>query len=320
MLATHAAALASGNIAYHEFLLFYKASERIVYGFVEGKDDPSFYHGLIDNDLPEGWKVKLIRAGSKSNVLKVLDDMDWARFPKKRICFFVDRDLSEFLGGETHNSDNLYVSDKYSIENDIVNFGTMERVLEEVLNITGLSASETATVQTLFEANLRLFSNEMVPVMAQILLWRRAGANVSLDNIDVKAFFDFNQGQIGLNASFAAAIDRVRHSASRVSSPVDTAPQLAAAESEFRAQSGAEKYVRGKYLFWFFVQCAIEIHKAIGSFAAKHRTPPKVRLPLGVGNAMAIIGPRARCPSTLKLFLGLNYRDYIQSLGTALPS
>src|SRR5580698_4141808 len=120
MLDIHAAALASGNVPYHEFLLCYRAGERFVYGIVEGREDPCFYRGIIENMLPEGWEVRLIRAGSKKKALKVFESMDWSRFPRKRVCFFVDRDLSEFVGGETHVGDNLYVTDKYSIDSEVV--------------------------------------------------------------------------------------------------------------------------------------------------------------------------------------------------------
>ena len=65
MLKVHADALNDVNVAYHEFLLNYKASTNIVYGIVEGKEDPMFYIGLIEQQLPEGWEVELVTAGCK---------------------------------------------------------------------------------------------------------------------------------------------------------------------------------------------------------------------------------------------------------------
>jgi len=116
MLHLHETALASGNIPYHEFLLYYKATQRVVYGIVEGREDPSYYRGQIEGMLSDDWKVKLICAGSKTKVLKVFVDIDWSRFPKKRVCFFVDRDLSEFLSPQQHSGQNLFVTDNYSID------------------------------------------------------------------------------------------------------------------------------------------------------------------------------------------------------------
>ncbi len=114
MIQVHAEALESSNAAYHDFLLRYKVNERIVYGFVEGKDDPTFYRSLIEHNLPEGWEVVLIKSGNKDTVLSILEFMDWKRYPPKRVAFFVDRDLSEFFGGQAKVAENLYLTDNYS--------------------------------------------------------------------------------------------------------------------------------------------------------------------------------------------------------------
>lgn len=45
MLQIHAAALSGPAPTYHVFLGRYRKAAKCVYGFVEGKDDPSFYRG-----------------------------------------------------------------------------------------------------------------------------------------------------------------------------------------------------------------------------------------------------------------------------------
>ena len=136
----------------------------------------------------------LIPAGKKDKVLEVLNGMDWSSFQKKRICFFVDRDLSEFLNGGLPFIENLYVTDNYSIENDAMTFGTMARVLEEVLNITELDLKEIEVIKELFLLNLGEFQEAMVPVMSQILIWRRNGAKAELDNIKPTTFLSLKMG------------------------------------------------------------------------------------------------------------------------------
>jgi len=315
----HKAALKSPTVAYHLFLQCYRTGEKIVYGFVEGKDDPSFYRGLIENNLSDGWDVKLIRSGNKAGVLETFDKMDWSRFPKKRVCFFVDRDLSEFLGEDTCSNENLYVTDNYSIENEVVNFKTMERVLDEVLGVTDLNPTEFELIRDLFESNQEAFSEAMAPVMAQILLWKRAGANVSLNNIKPKDFFIFEKGEIGLKPSFNSPEKRVLHAASRVGAPQDGDKEIADAEAEFRGKQGLEKYIRGKYLLWFFVQCAKEIHKVTPALCCEtHKVVPKVHIELGVKNAIVVIAPRVRCPTSLKTFLEYNYGSYIKGVALAV--
>ena len=48
MLEMHAAALSSKVASYHEFLSRFSKFKKVVYGFVEGKEDPCFYRGFID--------------------------------------------------------------------------------------------------------------------------------------------------------------------------------------------------------------------------------------------------------------------------------
>ena len=317
MLQIHANALQSSITAYHEFLICYKPTECIVYGFVEGNEDPMFYRGLIESHLPEGWELILIRAGSRDNVLAIFQDMDWIRFPSKQVCFFIDRDLSEFLEGELCSESNLYVTDNYSIENDIVTFGTLKRVIEEVLGVTGLNVIEIGKVEKIFKYNDSIFREAMAPVMGQILLWRRATKKVNLDNIQPKDFFTFVDAKIMLKKEYTSSDARVQHAAICLNDIVSPFHELAASEAEFRKKDGLKKYIRGKYLLWFFVQCALEIHTAIPNFCEKYSSPPKHRVGLGVGNCMPIIAPRARCPASLDHFVDCNYVEYIKEIKTA---
>lgn len=109
MLSIHAQALNSNIACYHEFLLRYSQKAKVVYGFVEGKDDPCFYRGFIDMLLPEDWTVELWPAGNKDAVYRIHADFDWVRFSKKRICFFVDRDLSDLIPELLTQDTNIYI-------------------------------------------------------------------------------------------------------------------------------------------------------------------------------------------------------------------
>jgi hypothetical protein len=265
--------------------------------------------------LPYEWNVKLIKVGSKDKVFKVFDNMDWSQKPKNRICFFVDRDLSVFLEGETRSSDNIYTTDNYSIENDAVNFETFEAVLEDIFGVNDLRAMEIIPIRRLFESNLKAFGEAMAPVMAQIVIWRKAGANVSLSNIEPKEFFEFERGQIRLRDNYILQGNRVGYAAMRVEVPMSKDTEIAEAEAEFRRQQGLEKYIRGKYLLWFFIQCAKEMHKEIPSLCQKYQIPPKVHIELGIVNGMSVIGPRVRCPTSLLSFLEHNYGCIFRGCG-----
>jgi hypothetical protein len=91
MLEVHNQALEDVDESYHDFLLIYRKYARCVYGFVEGKDDPVFYRCSIENQLPEGWSIKLMPTGSKQKVLRSFQSFNWIDFSKKRVCFFIGK-------------------------------------------------------------------------------------------------------------------------------------------------------------------------------------------------------------------------------------
>ncbi len=324
MIEVHQDALASSNVPYNDFLLFYRMGKKMVYGFVEGKDDPSFYRTFLENVLPDGWECKLIQAGNKDKVLNLFTAMDWNRFPRKAICFFVDRDLSEFLGGEKYQGENLFVSDSYSIENELLNEHTLERTLDEVCSVGMLQPGELQKLKDLFRSNLTHFKESLACVMAQIILWRRAqkkGDNLiaRLDSIKVKAFFEFSSGVIAVKPVFALDASRVQTAAEAVKAPLAPPAELQAAELEFCNKAGIEKFVRGKYLISFFLECTEALRLAIPTLFKRHAEPPGKTAGVGEGNAMMIIGPRARCPASLRSFLERNYVEHIKKASAAAP-
>jgi len=322
MIDVHREAMTSNNVPWNNFLLFYGVGKKMVYGFVEGKDDPSFYRTFFENLLPEGWECKLIQAGSKDKVLALFAATDWNQYPKKAVCFFVDRDLSEFLGGEKYHGENLFVSDSYSIENELLNEHTLERILDEVCGIGTLNPPELQRVKELFRSNLTTFKEALACVMAQIILWRRArqiGDNLiaRLDKIKVKAFFEFNSGVIALKSDFVLEASRIQNAADAVNAPIGAAGDLKAVEMEFRAKAGIEKFVRGKYLVSFFLECTESLRLAIPALFNRHPVPPGKTAGVGERNAMVIIGPRTRCPVSLRNFLEINYVEHIKQTQAA---
>ncbi len=323
MIEIHKDALQSSNIPYNDFLLFYRIGGKKVYGFVEGKTDPSFYRTFIENVLTDGWECRLIPAGNKENVLNLFAAMDWGRFPKKAICFFVDRDLSEFLGGEKYQGDNLFVSDCYSIENEILNEHTLERTLEEICCIGILKPDELQKLKELFLSNLIYFKEALACVMAQIIIWRRAqqkGDNLiaRLECIKVKTFFEFSFGRIALKSNYVSSAKRIEHAANSVKAQIGTQAELKTAEEEFRAKAGIDKFVRGKYLVSFFLECTEALRVAIPTLFNRHLQPPGKSAAVGEATAIMIIGPRARCPNSLRTFLDCNYGEHIKNVPIAV--
>lgn len=150
MIDIHAAALEQVDEAYHEFLLRYSAPNSTVYGFVEGKDDPSFYRSVIDRFLPNDWSVELFVSGNRKKVLDTEAAFDWTRFSRQQVAFFIDRDLVHFLDPSLNYLENVYVSDGYSVENSIVTKEVFLRLLQEVHNVIDWTDVEREAVSGTF--------------------------------------------------------------------------------------------------------------------------------------------------------------------------
>lgn len=270
-----------------------------------------FYRGLIEQALPTGWDVKLLKSGNRDTVLQTLASFDWVQYPRESICFFIDRDLADLTGEIIPADNNLYITDGYSLENELAQFGTFRRILEEVLGIADATVEEVESIQALFNANLDTFSDALCPIMAQILLWRRAGERAMLNDIVLKEFFEFEKGSIRLKKEFEDPIIRVRRAAEQLKLQSADETILRTAEIEFRTLNPTFKYVRGKYILWFVVETALRLHKIVGDLCANHASPPKIKVSLGFANAIVVIAPRVRCPESLRQFLLTNYLSYV---------
>jgi hypothetical protein len=309
MLDIHKSALDSKVSVYHEFLGQYKKEERIVYGFVEGKDDQVFYLGHIESILPEGWDIKLFTSGGKENVLKIHKNIDWRSFKKKRICFFIDRDLSDLIPERVQQDSNIYVTTYYSVENYLVKPQVCERALKEIYGFDILTDPEIQQVKTLFSKELENFYKLMAPLMAVILKWRRSGDNANLNNIDLKKIFSFSNGVVSEKNSLNTL--SLLHSQCGVIMPDD--PDYTVEEGEFNKAVVYRAFIRGKYLFWFLIEFCKSVYADADKIIVGLKKKPKKNLDLSLGNGMCIVAPRAKKPPTLKRFLEDNYLTYIGS-------
>ena len=313
MLQIHASALSAQIASYHEFLSRYTEAAQVVYGFVEGKDDPCFYRGFIDNLLPDDWEVELWPAGNRDQVYRVHADMDWRRFPKKRVCFFVDRDLSGLLPEALTTDSNIYVTDSYSIENDLVKRGTCRRVLSEVCALGTLDHGELDTVCDLFEVELEKFLTAMIPAMAWILHWRRNSERAALNDILMKDLFTFKSGTLRTIPTPKGKANPVQYIHEQCNVAHDATVNIASLEAELRKGGAYRHFTRGKYVFWFLIEFCCSVRASVKMHFKSCTKVPPMNVAFGAANGMTIIGNRARVPKSLKTFLSANYCEYIEA-------
>lgn len=307
MLEIHSRALEQVDTAFHYFLLYYKKNDQCVYGFVEGKDDPSFYRYLIEDVLPEGWSVRLFPSGNREKVLLSYRNFDWSNYHKTRICFFVDRDLHDFFNSEQINESNVYVTDGYSIENSVLGMSLLLGVLSDVYQISPLPPDDEEKIKQVFRESETVFYETMIPLMAQILLWRRSKAKANLSNLDLKSFFSFPHARCTqpVRKTF------LEGAAKQIGCDLSSEAHISAAEAEFLSISNPNTMVRGKYVLWFFVKQCEAIWESITKLLPSFQHKPNKRTECGIHNAMLILGPRARIPQSLKRFIEQNYLSFI---------
>lgn len=317
MIKIHQQAIEGMTSVLHEFLGRFNKNRKLVYGFVEGKEDPSFYQGFIEQSIPNDWQVELWAAGNRDKVISLYSEFDWSRFSKNQILFFIDHDLSDFLGDPNPTDINIYITDGYSIENDVVNRSTCNRVFSEVLNLSSLLKSESDKILDLFDEQVRKYSELQIPIMSWIIYWRRQGKRPNLNNIQMKHMFKIIDGEVQKVKKPKQANSFQEYIHAQCGFRYDSSIDISSIEQEIRNSEDIKKIVRGKYLLWFFVEFILSIQRSISKFSTVLNSPPKIKVSLSQSNFIIFGGPRARIPDSLKTFIDLTYQKYIREFDSA---
>ena len=307
-------------ICFHEFKSTYQKTTRIIYAFCEGKDDLSFYRSAIEGSLEEDWNVQMWEAGGVDKVIELYGKFDWRSYDQSQIIFFIDRDLTEFTGVRLPAKRNIYITDNYSIENDVVNWNTCERILIEVLGFNSLSFDHKNKLKQIFKTELSKFIAQMVPIMAWIINWRKYKHKACLNDICMTHLFNIQQGRLKTVARPKQCKNITEYIHKQCKLYVDQCYDLAAGCEEFCKDNRHKRFIRGKYLLWFLVEFCLSIHKdflQISSIQSTSVTKPKCKVNLSHSNAIIIISSRFRVPKSLKGFLSVTVESFIKKMEAA---
>jgi Protein of unknown function (DUF4435) len=241
--------------------------------------------------------------------LRSYQSFDWNNHNKKRICFFIDRDMSDFLNTTAELRSNIYVTDGYSIENSILGDKLLNSVLSDVYQINLLHPDEEKKIKQIVRANEDIFFEAILPLMGQIMLWRRSNSTANLDNLKLDSFFSFNEATCQLSEQIVLLEESARQIGCERCDDAD----ILAAVQEIRVHDSSRMMIRGKYALWFFLKQCEAIGASIHKLSPKFSSPPKKRIEYGMKNAIVIIGPRAHAPESLKDFIKQNYLLFINN-------
>lgn len=299
-------------IVFHEFKARYKRNDKTIYGFVEGKEDPSYYRGFIENNIPEDWLVELWPTGGQDFVLEIFSKLDWRKYKKKHILFFIDRDLSDLLDQNLPSSENIYITDDYSIENSIVSDSTCNRVLREICGLKDLKHNDYNAIIEVFNDQLERFKLELIPVMASILLWQKSNIRACYNDIQMRHLFSIKNGILEVKTRPNGNEDIIIYTHTQCNTGMCDISSLNVISDKFVSELLYCRFTRGKYLLWFLVEFCLSIVRDYRKVSfVKIATKPKMKVNLSHSNSIIQIAPRCRMPSSLKHFFDRTILQHI---------
>lgn len=293
----------------HVFKTKFKGNAKIIYLIVEGKDDITYYKHCFENFIPEDWEIVAIPAsctnhteGCKKKLINFYNNLDWKVFNKEQIVILIDRDLSGIIDESIMpESENIYITDGYSIENSIVNDKTFYRTLTELCCFEEFDDISKKNLLNSFNTQLNKFCKEMIIIMSWIVCWQKNNLNPKLQNIKIKNLYRISFNNIELKHG---NVSEFIHEQCKISYD----KSIFEDELKCLISKNPNKYIRGKYLLEFFkIYCKIitEEYKNITNIQFS-------RLGKAVKLDFSDIAHVSKCPKSLKKFIDNTVLVFIQ--------
>ena len=296
-----------------QFLSDYKNDVKICYGFVEGKDDPSYYRRVINNKISSDCRVVLYPLGGKEIVKAMYDEIHKRDLPNERIVYFMDRDLSNVIKDDNIIIDpHVYITDNYSIENDILNSDTLEFVMQDLLGFCTMPMGDIEKVKKLYNEQLLDFETKMLPIMANIIVWKRKRIKpANYSQLKINKLFKVKDGslsQIGKDDEIIKKLYQDSQADYSKYSKTDADNVI----REIQDASLVHQIVRGKYLSVFFIMFCNSLYKEYANMGIS--APTNNGRELSDRDIMETIAPRARVPQSLNAFIDNTIMHYYRNL------
>lgn len=289
----------SKTVPLARFYSEYKSNSTIFYGFVEGKDDPSYYRSIINSYLPEQCSIILYPCDGKKNVRYIFDQIRSKNFKKSKITYFLDRDISDFVNDKNIiNDEYVYVTDNYSIENDFLSSDTFINIFRDLLGYSFIPECEMRELGKQFELQRKKFEELMLPIMATIIFWKRgAFGNPMYGDVNIDSMFEIVNGVVGFKLPVCEILEKF-YEKCKVPYEIHNSVAIESIINEIKAKSSPRKILRGKYLSSFFVTSCNYLHETNkGVLKVKNKTK------INVGDIWTKVAPRSRPPLSLKRFV-----------------
>ncbi len=281
-----------------------------VFFVVEGKDDVPFYATNAEPYLPTGWKVNVINATNRRRVIDTYKSFDWTIYSKDRILFFVDRDLSDYTGEDTPKDSNVYVTEKYSIENELCTLDTFNKALKFYYDLLDIDDTDEQVIETFYTTCWDTFETIAEQVMAQILYWKLNSIASNYANFKIQNTFKLTGLQLELANPYSEIKDVIQQLCLESSIPfidMDFSPYI----KQLKEIHTPCEFIRGKYVVAFFSKAITYLaHNSTDILPSKKRA--KDKLSLGYEDVVLKLCGIMKVPESLDLF----FREMKERLST----
>ena len=292
--------------ALHKFLTNYDPNDRRrAYAFVEGTPDMVFYRAHMQRYVATASDLHVYSCEGKVGVydayLKIM-----ARHPTcRRIVFIVDKDLDDIVSKAWPADPRIFVTDCYSVENYLVTREGFSGYIADYIKVRRIELTLVQLVEE-FDRQLAVFQKRMLPIMAWIVVMRRAGHRVVLKDVDIGRFCCVSDSGTVRNSrrGMLSYLSRVCHTPNspRIWRDVrKTCRELRRLEPK--------RYVRGKFEAWWFVEFVKRVIQQLVEVAGEAGGSVSVHASLSESNLVQTIGRAIATPTTLESFLEFHLRD-----------
>lgn len=272
----------------------------ICYGFVEGDDDPSYYRTIINHKLPKDCSIILYPSNGKENVKYIFEEISKRNYPTNRITYYIDRDLSLIINDPNLISGaQVYVTDNYSIENDILSEDTFINVAQDLLGFSTLSLKELERLKQCYISAKKKFENIMTPIMANIIHWKKCDCNpANYKNLKIKDIIVVQNGVVNFKSNLVETIN-ILYQQSQVDFSYLQKDKIDIIMASITDNKLSSKILRGKYLAAFFIKFCNSLYDDCENIGFTRKKGRKI----SDSDIMDSVAPRSVPPESLISFI-----------------
>lgn len=284
----------------HQFRLAARPDSLSVHAFFEGDEDRLFYMAEIRRVF-ESFEVVPYSCGGKANVVKVRAQLMKDGYDLSGVIFFVDRDFDDYLGCQVQLDIYTYITDSYSIENQLACSHVVKVIITD---FTGLTNGDAADAISCWEAEYMQFARAMKPLMALSIAARSVGVRPNYNNANLAKIIAFDRGRWRRKPGGSGVYMR-----QTIATPCEA--DRASLKNWLDLISGDDpsKCLRGKFAFWFLQAFMKRWVRKVDWRLKKQKQPTA----LISSNLFAFVGGRCRPPESLVAFLKARHADFSKS-------